>query len=516
MKAKSLAETERRHWLEIVDQALAANPGVNSLLYDRAVALRDLGAYAEAEVAYRNLLTSDPGNFDGMIELSSIFMHQARYVEAFQMRVELLKQYPQDATAIAYMADMILLSGDVDAAYACYEQALALAPHHVVVHQGLAAVARARGQSDLAAEHDDAASCNQTFFPRQYRGEGDGIPLVLFVSEAEESTSSFADRMLDEATFLVTKCIVERMTSDTQLPPHAVMVNGIGDADRAQAALVQLQEIAARSKAPLINDPAAIAETGRAAMSRRLAKIPGVRVPNMLELTPDEARSESVLATLATHGFTFPLLIRVPNYHAGRFFEKIDIPEQFAGVVAGFPSLPMLAMEYIDTRGSDAYFHKGRIMVIDGNVYPTHMTYGPDWKLHYFSSKMMHEPDLREEEARFLADPESVLGERAWHAVQSIAKSTKLEYFGIDFALTPNGDLVVFECNAAMVIAKPGPESLWAYRRPSYEAAMRAADRMIKRRAKPSDATMDVQTYEAVVKPSGKRASNAATFSRHS
>ena len=477
---RNLSQHERHHWLGIVTGALEQNPGVLSLLYDRAAVLRSLGAFAEAEEAYRALLARDPGNFTGLIDLSCIFVRQARYVEALALRGKLLELYPQDATALAFFADMILISGDLDAAESFYEQARKLAPHHTVVHRGLAEVMRLRGRSDDAARHEAAASSEQAFFPRQYRGSGAAIPLLLFVSEAEENESAFADRIIDESTFLVTKCIVERITPKTMLPEHRIILNGIGDADRAAEGLARLQDILGRSTAPVINDPAVVGNTGRFAMARCLANIPGVKTPKMLEIPSEIARGENAFALLASHGFTFPLLLRIPQYHAGRYFEKVDSAAEFTSVVASFPTLPILVIEYLDTRGDQPYFHKSRVMVIDGELYPTHLAYGAGWKLHYFSSSMMHEPALREAEARFLADPRATLGERAWRALQAIARAVDLAYFGIDFAVAPSGDVVVFECNAAMVVAKPGPEPHWAYRHSAYQAMMSAADRMVK------------------------------------
>jgi tetratricopeptide (TPR) repeat protein len=478
---KTLSEHERRHWLAIVEHALEKNPGVLSLMYDRAAVLRSFGEFAQAEEAYRVLLAHDPSNFAGLIELSWILVHQARYVEALEIRGALLRHHPEDATALAYFADMLLISGEVDSAASFYERARSLAPQHILVHRGLAEVMRRRGLPEAAAMHEAAASPDQQWFPRQYRGDGKAVPLLLMVSEREDCESPYADRVLDDTTFLVTKCIVERVVPDNVLPEHALVFNGIGDADRCRFALEQLEQVLTRSTAPVINAPRCLSATGRVAMAQRLANIAGIRVPKMLELSHEAASKETAVAFLQSRGFAFPLLVRIADYHAGRYFEKIDTAKAFASVIESFPPLPVLVIEYIDVRRSEEPFHKGRVMVIDGELYPTHLAYGSDWKLHYFSSNMMHEPALCELEARFLAEPQAVMGERRWNAMRRIAEEVKLEYFGIDFALLPDGDLFVFECNAAMVVAKPGVQAQWAYRHPAYHAAMAAADRMVKR-----------------------------------
>ncbi|HEY0912041.1 MAG TPA: hypothetical protein VGD75_17610, partial [Bradyrhizobium sp.] len=46
----------------------------------------------------------------------------------------------------------------------------------------------------------------------------------------------------------------------------------------------------------------------------------------------------------------------------------------------------------------------------------------------------------------------------------------------VDFAVAPNGDLLLFEANATMVIAVPDSDPRWAYRR---EAIGRIIDAVV-------------------------------------
>ena len=50
-------------------------------------------------------------------------------------------------------------------------------------------------------------------------------------------------------------------------------------------------------------------------------------------------------------------------------------------------------------------------------------------------------------------------------ALERIRDSLGLDYAGVDFGLGPDGDLLLFEANATMVIAPPAPDEHWAYRR---------------------------------------------------
>jgi hypothetical protein len=58
-----------------------------------------------------------------------------------------------------------------------------------------------------------------------------------------------------------------------------------------------------------------------------------------------------------------------------------------------------------------------------------------------------------------------------------------LDYAGIDFGVNGNGDLLLFEANATMVIASPDNDPRWAYRRSAISAVTDAVVAMIKERA---------------------------------
>jgi glutathione synthase/RimK-type ligase-like ATP-grasp enzyme len=66
-----------------------------------------------------------------------------------------------------------------------------------------------------------------------------------------------------------------------------------------------------------------------------------------------------------------------------------------------------------------------------------------------------------------------VLGESAVSALEAVAALLGVDYGGIDFALRPDGRVLVFEANATMVIVPPDADPIWDYRR---EAIARAID----------------------------------------
>jgi hypothetical protein len=104
-------------------------------------------------------------------------------------------------------------------------------------------------------------------------------------------------------------------------------------------------------------------------------------------------------------------------------------------------------------------------MFVDGEMYPLHLAISPNWKIHYFSADMAERPDHREEEERFLTNMADVLGEKAMRGLRAIQETLGLDYGGIDFGLSLEGEVLLFETNATMVVEPPPPDERWNYRR---------------------------------------------------
>jgi hypothetical protein len=263
------------------------------------------------------------------------------------------------------------------------------------------------------------------------------------------------------------------------LPPHQLIFNAIGDADLCEPALDAAVRLVARTTAPLINDPRAVLKTGRIGNSLRLGGVPHVVTPKTIAIGRDTLAGPDGAAAIAQHGQVFPLLLRSPGYHTGRNFVLVVNAGELATTAAGLPGDELLVIEYLDARGSDGSARKYRVMMIAGKIYPLHLAISGNWKVHYFTSDMADKPDHRAEEAIFLGDMRTALGDKAMAALQDICEALGLDYAGVDFGVGPNGDLLLFEANATMVIAPLDPDERWAYRRAAIGKILDAVAAMI-------------------------------------
>ena len=121
------------------------------------------------------------------------------------------------------------------------------------------------------------------------------------------------------------------------LPPHDVVFNSIGDADLCRDGLEAARALLARTSRPVINHPAQVLKTGRAANAERLRGLPNVVVPRMMRLPRRVLAAPDGAAAVAANGFSFPLLVRAPGFHTGHHFVRVETPAELAAAVARFP-----------------------------------------------------------------------------------------------------------------------------------------------------------------------------------
>jgi glutathione synthase/RimK-type ligase-like ATP-grasp enzyme len=188
---------------------------------------------------------------------------------------------------------------------------------------------------------------------------------------------------------------------------------------------------------------------------------------------------------------SFPLLLRAPGFHGGAHFVRVEDAGGLSPAVSGLPGQKLMAIQYLETRDADGKVRKFRVMMIDGKLYPLHKAVSQRWMIHYFSAEMNHSAEHRAEDEAFLADMPTVLGERAMRALEKIRDAVGLDYAGIDFSLGREGDVLLFETNATMVVPGAPQEEKWNYRRRPVERIRDAVREMIRERVSGGNRRID-------------------------
>ena len=479
--APRLAQESRLRQLE---EMLARGPvgdGALASEIERAVLLGALDRRAEAQQAFIDILRKAPQNFSALNEFGTLLTQMGAIDAACRVYSEAILHHPNNPMARVNLANLLLRANRHTEARRHYEAVLQIDPDHAEAHQGLGAVLSDLGDRTAARRHFQHGFRNHAVSTLPYRGTKPPVALLQLVSSGGGNIPTSA--LLDDCTFLTSVIVADYLDPSSPLPPHRLIFNAIGDADLCQPALESAVRIIARTTAPVINDPDAVMKTGRIDNADRLGAVPHVVTPRTLAMARDRLAGPDGAAMIAEHGLTFPLLLRSPGYHTGRNFIFVEAASELSSAAAGLPGDELLVIEYLDARGSDGSARKYRVMMIAGEIYPLHLAISRNWKVHYFTSDMADKPDHRAEEAVFLADMRAALGDKAMAALRGICEALGLDYAGVDFGVASNGDLLLFEANATMVIAPLGPEEHWDYRRVAVGRILDAVRDMIMRKS---------------------------------
>jgi len=441
-------------------------------LYHSAGRLAALGRFEEAKADYLAALAQAPTHFGALNDLGTL-LYQAEFRAAARTcYAEAVKYHPDQPAGHINLANALLANGEVDEARRRYETALRLAPDQPDALQGMANLLQDLG--DPAAEGYRQRSYGArrvTMLP--CLGPSSAGCILQLVSAVGGNVPTKG--LLDRQAFDIAILAVESRVAGEPLPPHDLVFNAVGDADLCWPALDAAEAVLARTSSLVINPPSKVRSTGRAEIAERLADLPGVITPRVRRARRDDLAE-------AAKAFDYPFLMRTPGFHTGRNFVRVDRRQGLDAAAGELPGDEMLLIQYLDARDRFGQSRKYRVMMIDGGLYPLHLAISDDWKVHYFTADMADRPDHRAEEAKFLTDMAGVIGQAAVAGLEAIAARLGLDYGGVDFGLSPNGEVLVFEANATMVINPPDADPRWDYRRGPVEAALNAAHAMIRQR----------------------------------
>jgi tetratricopeptide (TPR) repeat protein len=482
--APRLAQESRLSRLEDV---LARQPiGTDAIgtEIERAVLLGALDRRQDAQQAFVDILRRAPTHFSALNEFGTLLTNMGAIDAACRVYSEALLHHPDNPMARVNLANLLLRANKHAEAREHYEAVLRIDPDCAEAHQGLGAVLSDIGDRTGALRHFQKGFRGHAISSLPYRGTRPPVTVLQLVSSGGGNIPTAS--LLDDCIFLTSVVVADYLDPSAALPQHQLIFNAIGDADLCAPALQAAARLTARTTVPVINDPRAVMKTGRIDNARRLGAVPGVVAPRTTAIARDILAGPDGVATLANRQFVFPLLLRSPGYHTGRNFIIVEQAAELSAAAAALPGDDLLVIEYLDARGTDGNARKYRVMMIGGRIYPLHLAISGKWKVHYFTSDMADKPDHRLEEARFLADMPAALGDKAMAALEKIQDVLGLDYGGIDFGLGPNGDLLLFEANATMVIAPVDPDERWAYRRTAISTIIDAVAAMLMQKSTPA------------------------------
>lgn len=435
---------ERSNAIRILEHATTLAPAHTEALVVLGNAYADHDRNADAERCYGRALAADPDSTEALVALSSLYYRTER---------------PADAKA-------------------CAARALALDPTLMTAHQNMARLLADEGNDREAQIHRDCAYTDRNLLifnaPHPERR-------VLVLTTATDGNTP--DRhLLPAARYTRLYWFIEY--ADTaqmaSLPAYDVAFNAIADADLASATAHNATLFRRQCRTRLLNDPFKIARTCRHLTPALLGDIDGVEVPPTIRVGADEA-AQGLGAAARRADLDAPLLVRPIGSHGG---EGVVLAENFdaPALNGAAPARDHYLTAFRDFRSPDGFYRKYRVFFVDREPLPYHLAIAPHWMVHYISSGMKGDASRLAEEMRFLEDPRAALGADAWQAVTAIGRRMDLDFCGLDFSLSPDGRVLVFEANATMLVHPEPDGGAFAHKNP-YIARILDAFRALLARA---------------------------------
>ena len=255
------------------------------------------------------------------------------------------------------------------------------------------------------------------------------------------------------------------------LPEHDTLFIAVCEATETRPILQELTEIVREWPRPVLNLPENILKTSRETAPAHFAPLAGVVMPSSRRI------SRQALETGPAPDL--PFIVRPVDSHAGHGLAKIDGPGEIPGYLAAMSEEEFFVSPFYDYRSADGLYRKYRIVLIDGRPYACHMGISENWMIHYLNAGMAESQKKREEEARFMADFDTVFAKRHKTALDGIQAALSLDYLVIDCAETRDGRLLVFEIDTGAVVHTMDPADVFPYKIPQMQKVFAAFAEML-------------------------------------
>jgi hypothetical protein len=270
------------------------------------------------------------------------------------------------------------------------------------------------------------------------------------------------------------------------LPEHDVAFCAVNESDENIPILRRLSQLVPAWPRPVLNIPEKIARLSRDGVASLFEGVPTICSPPVSRVpSPDLLRVASGQVSLDTllPGVSFPVLVRPVGSHGGKNLEKIDNPETLTTYLKNRENEggAFFLASFMDYRGADGLFRKYRVVFFEGAPFLCHMALSEQWMIHYINVGMAEDATKRAEEARAMETFNQDFAQRHRTAFANLHERIGLDYFIIDCGELPDGRLLLFEADIAMVIHALDSPTLYPYKQGQMAKIFAAFRTMIDR-----------------------------------
>jgi hypothetical protein len=393
----------------------------------------------------------------------------------------------EDAGLVMGKAEIIRYAyegGDLSILLDRFVARLARNPADAAALMDLSAVLGAAGQLDKAREIQAQALALRRSYQVAH-GAGRRLKVLAFMTPGDFMANTPLEFLVENSDVNLRLVYLDAAAAGIgEVSDHDVAFMAVGESGDNAPLLRHLPALLKDWPRPILNNrPEVVAALTRDDVCRLLADEPALLSPPTVRV--DRARLDEVAHHgLGLHsvlaGLDFPITIRPLDTHAGRGMEKIANAAELSGYLSRYDGAVFYIASFVDYSGPDGLFRKQRIVFIEGRAYPCHWATSDHWMVHYLSAEMTERPERRAEEEAWMADFDSTFAVRHDKAFQALYRRFGLDYFGIDCAELPDGRLLIFEADVAMIVHDLDSSETFPYKKPAMRRLFDAFVAMIQ------------------------------------
>ncbi|MDB5458752.1 MAG: hypothetical protein JWO72_493 [Caulobacteraceae bacterium] len=343
----------------------------------------------------------------------------------------------------------------------------------------------------LIGQKENGLACQEAglHYARIYRQPVEGTPLRLLtiVARGDLMTNTPVELMLEGQDVEVLRLYVDQLGGLAEsVPEHDLALMAIGESDETRTILERLKDLDGRWPRPVLNEAGTVLELSRDRLWSKLAGIAGLFTPPTVRISGEAlmavARGERALDEVLPDG-AFPLIVRPVGSHAGKGLARVEDAAELAAYLQEVQPQTAYISRFIDYASADGGYRKYRVAFLGGRPFLAHMAIGDHWMVHYLNAGMAESEAKRGEEAAAMAAFDQDFAARHAEAFAEMSARLGLDYFAIDCAETPQGELFLFEADNSMIVHALDPEALYPYKRPQMAKLFAAFAALLRSRA---------------------------------
>lgn len=453
--------------LDSYEACLAIEPNNFRALNNCAAILKELGRLEEAIERYDRAATLAPNDPTILLNLGHSYRKAQRLGDAVITYRRALSLQPEDIQTLLSLGLILLDQKNIVEAHAFFNKVLSIDPNQVEALRGLSVVLDFLGQTSQAIAATRRAAQFKT--PTIISCTGDSLGRVLVLSCVDNRMfrinddwriGSPADNNLKEyidlRKFDAVELLVEHYENDRsvlgRLPPALVVLNTIAEADDKSRALSLADEIIGQLGLPAINIPSATLAATRDQNYSALSRVPGFIFPKTSRIRTRDRLASAVWEQLTASGHEFPVIIREPGSHLGTTMALIQNYGELEAFLSNNVVDELYVIRFYESPCPYGFHRRFRVFFLDGKPCPANCYFGTGWNVHRKESDELASANkqLQILEERFLQDPAAEIGSQNYERLKTLPEIIELDYFGVDFNVTRDGSLLIYEANAAM------------------------------------------------------------------